>query len=74
MTNEEEQIIQNRFSKNQLNINGKQLNDPETLNRINQNIFNKDLFIHLCLLSEIYYIEYDNGFLFSKYHLRKNDI
>lgn len=77
LTDEEKLIIQNRRRTNRLNINGKKLNDPETFNQINQSIFTKDSFRHLCLLGEINYIDYcnqifSNGFddvvLFSKFH------
>lgn len=77
LTEEEKLIIQNRRRTNRLNINGKQLNDPETFNQINQSIFTKDSFRHLCLLGEINYIDYckqifnknfDDVVLFSKFH------
>ena len=77
LTEEEKLIIQNRRRTNRLNINGKQLNDPKTFNQINQSIFTKDSFMHLCFLGEINYIDYckqiynknfDDVVLFSKFH------
>lgn len=77
LADEEKLIIQNRRRRNRLNINGKQLNYPETFNQINQSIFSKNSSLHLCLFSEINYIDYcnqifSNGFddvvLFSKFH------
>ena len=75
---DEEKIAQKKKKKrNRLNINGKVVTTFDNLNEINNAIYEKETFRHLCLYHDIDYIplchelqtyEFENARLFTKFH------
>ena len=59
LTNEEKDFLKKKRRQNNiLNINGKIITNYDTLNEINQTIFQKVIFKHLCVTDQIDYIKF----------------
>ena len=69
LTEEKEEVLKKKRKTNRLNINGKIITDLDMINLINQTVFQKDTFKHLCVYeNNINYIDFCNQMKQDSYY------